>query len=125
MGLFVSHASNHKHASYIIRNSEHLLGFSPQEIEMIALIVRYHRCLCPPFPLSLSARARIHSLARVSMHALIVRACGAATSSLGSHQHLPRIVRHVPEPLLGCAARSRRRRSTRRWRGWPRRRWRC
>jgi len=43
VGLFVSHASNHKHASYIIRNSEHLLGFSPQEIEMIALIVRYHR----------------------------------------------------------------------------------
>lgn len=43
VGLFVSHASHHKHAAYIVRNSEHLLGFSPQEKEMIALIVRYHR----------------------------------------------------------------------------------
>ena len=44
VGLFVSHASNHKHAHYIIRNSEHLLGFAPAEVEIIALLARYHRC---------------------------------------------------------------------------------
>jgi len=45
VGLFVSHAGHHKHAAYIIRNSEHLLGFAPAEVELIALLVRFHRCV--------------------------------------------------------------------------------
>lgn len=43
MGLFVSHTGHHRHAAYIIRNSEHLLGFAPAEVELIALLARYHR----------------------------------------------------------------------------------
>ena len=43
VGLFISHASHHKHSYYVIRNSEQLTGFSEHEIELIALVARYHR----------------------------------------------------------------------------------
>ncbi|MGH2717065.1 MAG: exopolyphosphatase [Actinomycetota bacterium] len=43
IGLFVSHAGHHRHSYYLIRNSEHLTGFTDREIELIALIARYHR----------------------------------------------------------------------------------
>ncbi len=43
VGLFVSHAGHHKHSYYVIRNSEVLLGFTDHEIELIALVARYHR----------------------------------------------------------------------------------
>src|SRR5690606_20524482 len=47
VGLFVSHAQHHKHSYYVIRNSEHLLGFTEREIELIALVARYHRKSAP------------------------------------------------------------------------------
>jgi exopolyphosphatase/guanosine-5'-triphosphate,3'-diphosphate pyrophosphatase len=43
VGLFVSHAAHHKHSYYVIRNSEHLTGFTDREIELIAQVARYHR----------------------------------------------------------------------------------
>lgn len=43
LGLFLSHAGHHKHSYYVIRNSEHLTGFTSREIELIAQIARYHR----------------------------------------------------------------------------------
>jgi exopolyphosphatase/guanosine-5'-triphosphate,3'-diphosphate pyrophosphatase len=43
VGLFLSHAQHHKHSYYVIRNSEHLAGFTDREIELIALVARYHR----------------------------------------------------------------------------------
>lgn len=43
VGLFISHDGHHKHAYYVIRNSEHLAGFTDNEIELIAQIARYHR----------------------------------------------------------------------------------
>jgi exopolyphosphatase/guanosine-5'-triphosphate,3'-diphosphate pyrophosphatase len=43
VGLFISHSSHHKHSYYVIRNSEHLTGFTQHEIELIAQIARYHR----------------------------------------------------------------------------------
>ena len=43
VGLFVSHAAHHKHSHYVIRNSDSLLGFTEREIELIAVIARYHR----------------------------------------------------------------------------------
>jgi len=43
IGRFVAHASHHKHSYYVIRNSEHLLGFTDHEIELIAQVARYHR----------------------------------------------------------------------------------
>jgi exopolyphosphatase/guanosine-5'-triphosphate,3'-diphosphate pyrophosphatase len=43
VGLFISHSGHHKHSYYVIRNSEHLMGFTDREIELIALVARYHR----------------------------------------------------------------------------------
>jgi exopolyphosphatase/guanosine-5'-triphosphate,3'-diphosphate pyrophosphatase len=47
VGLFVSHAQHHKHSYYVIRNSEHLTGFTDREIELIAQTARYHRKSAP------------------------------------------------------------------------------
>lgn len=43
VGLFISHSRHHKHSYYVIRNTEHLMGFTDHEIELIAQIARYHR----------------------------------------------------------------------------------
>jgi exopolyphosphatase/guanosine-5'-triphosphate,3'-diphosphate pyrophosphatase len=43
VGLFISHSGHHKHSYYVIRNSEHLMGFTDREIEVIAQVARYHR----------------------------------------------------------------------------------
>lgn len=42
IGYHISHSQHHKHSYYIIRNSE-LLGFTENEIEIIANTARYHR----------------------------------------------------------------------------------
>jgi len=47
VGQFVSHDKHHKHSYYVIRNSDHLSGFTDHEIELIALIARYHRKSAP------------------------------------------------------------------------------
>jgi exopolyphosphatase / guanosine-5'-triphosphate,3'-diphosphate pyrophosphatase len=43
VGLFVSHSQHHLHSYYIIRNTDVLAGLTDNEIEMIALVARYHR----------------------------------------------------------------------------------
>jgi exopolyphosphatase / guanosine-5'-triphosphate,3'-diphosphate pyrophosphatase len=43
IGLFVAHSGHHRHAYYVIRNTEHLAGFTDNEIELIAQAARYHR----------------------------------------------------------------------------------
>ena len=47
VGLFISHSRHHKHSYYVIRNSEHLMGFTDREIEVIAQVARYHRKSTP------------------------------------------------------------------------------
>lgn len=47
VGLFISHSAHHKHSYYIVRNSEHLTGFTDAEVEVIAQIARYHRRAVP------------------------------------------------------------------------------
>ena len=47
VGLFISHSGHHQHSYYVIRNSEHLTGFTNHEIELIAQIARYHRKSTP------------------------------------------------------------------------------
>lgn len=42
IGHHIAHSQHHKHSQYIIRNSE-LLGFTDNEINLIAAIARYHR----------------------------------------------------------------------------------
>lgn len=47
VGIFISHSAHHHHSYYIIRNSEHLTGFTEREIEIIAQVARYHRKSAP------------------------------------------------------------------------------
>jgi len=47
VGLAVSHSKHHKHTYYVIRNSDRLSGFTDHEIEMVALVARYHRKSAP------------------------------------------------------------------------------
>jgi exopolyphosphatase/guanosine-5'-triphosphate,3'-diphosphate pyrophosphatase len=47
VGLFISHSQHHRHSYYIIRNSDRLTGLTDNEIELIALIARYHRKSAP------------------------------------------------------------------------------
>jgi len=42
VGVVISHSKHHLHSYYVIRNSE-LAGLTDNEIEMIALVARYHR----------------------------------------------------------------------------------
>ncbi len=43
VGLAISHSAHHKHSYYIVRNSERMTGFSERELEIVALVARYHR----------------------------------------------------------------------------------
>lgn len=47
VGLFISHAAHHRHSYYVIRHTDQLVGFSDHEVELIALIARYHRKSAP------------------------------------------------------------------------------
>lgn len=42
IGMFLSHSNHQKHAHYLIRNSD-LLGFTDNEIDLIANVALYHR----------------------------------------------------------------------------------
>jgi exopolyphosphatase/guanosine-5'-triphosphate,3'-diphosphate pyrophosphatase len=46
IGVHISYEQHHKHSYYLIRNGD-LRGFDPDEIEMIALVARYHRRATP------------------------------------------------------------------------------
>ncbi|HLF41465.1 MAG TPA: Ppx/GppA phosphatase family protein [Acidimicrobiia bacterium] len=47
VGLVISHDRHHLHSYYVIRNTELLTGFTDHEIELIALVARYHRKSAP------------------------------------------------------------------------------
>lgn len=47
VGIAVSHSAHHKHGYYLIKNSDSMLGFTPLEVELIALMARYHRKAVP------------------------------------------------------------------------------
>ena len=46
VGLVIAHSKHHLHSYYVIRHSE-LAGLTDHEIEMIALVARYHRKSAP------------------------------------------------------------------------------
>ena len=47
IGRFVANSAHHRHSYYLIRNSERLSGFTAGELELIALVARYHRKSAP------------------------------------------------------------------------------
>lgn len=42
VGLSISHSKHHRHTQYLITNGE-LRGFTPEEVQMIAAVARYHK----------------------------------------------------------------------------------
>jgi exopolyphosphatase/guanosine-5'-triphosphate,3'-diphosphate pyrophosphatase len=46
IGVHISYERHHRHSYYLIKNGD-LRGFEPEEIEVIALIARYHRQATP------------------------------------------------------------------------------
>jgi len=46
IGVHISYESHHKHSYYLIKHGD-LRGFDPAEIEVIALVARYHRQAAP------------------------------------------------------------------------------
>ena len=46
IGVHISYEGHHKHTAYLIRNGD-LRGFEPDEVDMMALIARYHRRATP------------------------------------------------------------------------------
>jgi exopolyphosphatase / guanosine-5'-triphosphate,3'-diphosphate pyrophosphatase len=48
IGLSISHSKHHRHSQYLITNGE-LRGFTPEEVQAIAAIARYHKG-APPKP---------------------------------------------------------------------------
>jgi exopolyphosphatase/guanosine-5'-triphosphate,3'-diphosphate pyrophosphatase len=46
LGVHISYPRHHKHSYYLIKNGD-LRGFDPQEIEVMALVARYHRSGTP------------------------------------------------------------------------------
>ena len=42
VGVHISYARHHRHSYYLIKNGD-LRGFEPEEVEVIALVARYHR----------------------------------------------------------------------------------
>jgi exopolyphosphatase/guanosine-5'-triphosphate,3'-diphosphate pyrophosphatase len=46
IGVHISYERHHRHSYYLIKNGD-LRGFDPEEIEIIALIARYHRQATP------------------------------------------------------------------------------
>ena len=63
VGVFVSHSAHHRHSYYLIRNSEHLTGFTEREIEIIAQVARYHRKSAPKLK-----HAEFASLSKIDQH---------------------------------------------------------
>jgi len=46
IGVHISYERHHKHSAYLITNGD-LRGFEPEEIDIIALLARYHRSATP------------------------------------------------------------------------------
>ncbi len=46
VGVHISYRSHHKHSQYLIRHGD-LRGFDPAEVEIVALVARYHRQATP------------------------------------------------------------------------------
>lgn len=72
IGCFVSHARHHQHSYYLIRHGE-LLGFSENEIEVIANVARYHRKSHPKLTHEGFARLAVEDRLLVCKLAAILR----------------------------------------------------
>lgn len=87
VGMAISHGAHHKHSYYIIKNSD-LLGFTPLEIEIMALVARYHRKGLPKFShpefagIGKSAQQKVTAMAAVLRIAIGLTRLGALIESI-------------------------------------------
>ena len=68
IGNHISYQSHHRHSYYLIKNGD-LRGFEPEEIDVIALIARYHRRATPK-----RDHEGYQDLDKASRHAVVVLA---------------------------------------------------
>ena len=99
IGVHISYESHHKHSYYLIKNGD-LRGFEPDEVEIIALVARYHR--------RAHAEATPRGLRRVSprKRRRVVRTLSAHAAAGRKPRSQPRA---EPSPASSCtiAARTR------------------
>ncbi|MGH7905616.1 MAG: HD domain-containing protein [Candidatus Binataceae bacterium] len=71
VGLFVSHARHHHHSEYLINHGELLRGFTPEEVQTLAVLARFHKGPPPKTQspelseLSYSTRGKVVALAAI------------------------------------------------------------
>ncbi|MFC6618501.1 hypothetical protein [Deinococcus radiophilus] len=88
----MAQSSHHKHSAYLIRHGG-LLGFGPDEVELVAQIARYHRRSLPKdshpeFVVLSGADQRL-----VSQMAAILRVADGLDRSYGGHTRLEALER--------------------------------
>ncbi|RTR27770.1 Ppx/GppA phosphatase family protein [Deinococcus radiophilus] len=91
-GQLIAQSSHHKHSAYLIRHGG-LLGFGPDEVELVAQIARYHRRSLPKdshpeFVVLSGADQRL-----VSQMAAILRVADGLDRSYGGHTRLEALER--------------------------------
>jgi exopolyphosphatase / guanosine-5'-triphosphate,3'-diphosphate pyrophosphatase len=85
IGLFVSNRSHHKHSMYLILNSD-LFGLGAKDLQLVALVARYHRRALPRSTHDVYAHLDRQSRVAASKMAALLRMADALDSS-----HLQRI----------------------------------
>eukprot|EP00897_Mesotaenium_endlicherianum_P004785 jgi/Mesen1/4334/ME000022S03625 len=113
VGMFISHKGYHKHSHYLIKNNEHLLGYTPLEVEIIALLARYHRKKVPSSKdedlakLPEEVQKKIKALSAVIRVAVALDRCdsGAVESVhvLQDRGSCALVVTPALDPVTGCA----------------------
>lgn len=86
IGLFVRTASHHKHAYYLIANTD-IFGLGNQEVELAALVARYHRRSTPKTTHTAYMQRSREDRLTVSKLAAILRVANAL-DCLKDRQHL-------------------------------------
>lgn len=92
-GASISYSKHHLHSYYIIRNAD-LLGFNDDEIEMIALIARYHRKSTPKQTHPEFARLNDEQRFQIELLAGILR---IATALDRSHDQCVSRIKVIPD----------------------------
>lgn len=88
-GMIISHSAHHHHTYYIISNSEKLLGFNNNELQLIAIIARYHRKGLPKQKhIEYSSLTRRDQIIIRKLAALLRIADGLDRNHLSSIDHL-------------------------------------
>ena len=87
VGYHISRSGHHKHALYLIQNGE-LRGFSPEEVQIIAHVARYHRKSLPK-PTHASFYEMSASAQHITLHlAAMLRIAEGLDRSRFQHVHI-------------------------------------